>query len=94
MNQSIAIKQASESSTSGQSNNSIVSLSTIRMHQRAVKRYRNNMIKQRLSGLGLLLVCWSVWVMTKDLTVSILIAPLGFTMIFSKKYIMKFNVKE
>ena len=94
MNQSTAIKHAPESFTSGQSRNSIVSLSTIRMHQRAVKRYRNNMIKQRLSGLGLLLVCWSVWVMTKDLTVSILIAPLGFTMIFSKKYIMKFNVKE
>lgn len=94
MNQSAAIKQAPESSTSGESSNRVISLSSIRMHQRAVKRYRNNMIKQRLSGLGLLLVCWSVWVMTKDLTVSILIAPLGFTMIFSKKYIMKFNVKE
>ena len=92
--ESTAIKQAPESSVSGLSSNRVISLSKVRIHQRAVKRYRNNMIKQRLSGLGLLLVCWSVWVMTKDLTVSILIAPLGFTMIFSKKYIMKFNVKE
>jgi len=94
MNQSIAIKLVPESSTSGQSDNNIVSLSKIRMHQRAVRRHRNNMIKQRISGLGLLLICWSVWAMTKDLTVSILIAPLGGLMIFSKKYVMNFNAKE
>ena len=78
MNQSIAIKLVPESSTIGQSNNNVISLSKARMMQRAVKRHRNNMIKQRLSGLCLLLVCGAVWVMTMDLTVSILIAPLCY----------------
>jgi len=91
MNQSTAIKQSLETPTSGQSNNSIISLSNVRMHQRAVRRHRNNMIKQRFMGLGLFLISFIVWVMASDPTVSIIFAMFYLPMMFSKKYIMNFN---
>lgn len=94
MNQSTAIKQALESSTSGQSNNSIISLSAIRKHQRAVRRHRNAMIKQRLSGLGVLAISLIVWVMASDPTAPIFFSMFYLPMMFSKKYIMNFNIKE
>mgnify|MGYP000994292949 FL=1 len=93
MNQSIIIKQPLESPTSGQSRNNIVSLSKIRMHQRAVRRHRNNMIKQRLCGLSIILICFIVRLMTGDLTALCILGWIAFPMLFSKKYMMNFNKK-
>lgn len=94
MNQSVAIKHAPESSTSGQSYNRVISLSKIRTHQRAVRRHRINMIKQRLMGLGLLIICVVLTVLSKDITAAIIISPIAFMMIFSKQYVMLFKNKE
>lgn len=94
MNQSMVIKHAPESFTSCQNNNNVVSLSKARNRQRAVRAYRNNMKKQKLMGLGLLLICIIVTMITKDITAAIIISPMAFMMVFSKKCVMQFNLKK
>jgi len=92
--ESTAIKLAPESSTSGLTDNNVISLSAIRKHQRAVRRHRNNMIKQRLMGLGLLAICWIIRVMTGDCLMLLIFGMIALDMLLNPKYIMKFNVKE
>jgi len=94
MNQSTAISLSPESSTSGLTNHKVISLSKVRMYQRAVIRHRINMRKQRLSGIVLLAIGWAVRIMTSDCLVFLILGFIAFDMILNPKYIMQFNEQK
>ena len=94
MNQSAAIKQAPESSISGQSNSNVITLKEIKHQQIQARRHAAFMLRQRLMGIGLLVIGLIVWGITKDLTVLIFLSPFYGSMLISKTYIMLCNRKR
>ena len=94
MNQSAAIKQAPESSISGQSNSNVITLKEIEHQQIQARRHAAFMLRQKLSGALLLVIGFIVWAITRDLTILIFLSPFYGLMILNKNYIMQFKGKR
>ena len=94
MNQSAAIKQAPESSISGQSNSNVITLKEIKHQQIQARRHAAFMLRQKLSGALLLVIGLIVWAITRDLTILIFLSPFYGLMILNKNYIMQFKGKR
>ena len=94
MNQSSVAKQALESPTTVQNSNNVTSFAYIKHCQIQARRHAAFMLRQRLSGVLILVISLIVWAMTSDPSVALILFPIYSTMIISKKYVMLFNEKR